>query len=1164
MTGDLTVTAQYEYNGLAVLSEMIGESGDRTRPAYTATIAEWDTYWSVFQAALTHAGQVYNNLKDKSNPTEAEVSEIDSAIANLQRQKEILDGIEDFDAALGDREEPLGLVETVYERSLQTGSFQPHRLRCYYDRENSKLYWLMSSYLQGQDYLNGSTGTGMNPGLQNVMLSESIIRLQSSGTSVEIYHSDGTRKTKKELENEGIDLAIYWIFNEGLLDTSTYADFVGFEIDCQLVGRTSDGTEFERTYAFKFLDAGVYRFDPNFRYCVVDDVVQRKPEDFKVFNATQGVKYTDGSIQDAINAANPGDTLYVARGNHNESIIIDKSITVLGDFGDIYAAGTGPTPPVLDGTDLSGAPGILVTAGNATIRGFEIKDFDSGGIVVQGAGASNVTIESNYIHGVGSGAVIGNIEGAQGLTTWSVSKNIIEDFTGSGLNIENVSGLSIDKNIIRNPVSGSGVAIEVTNRADNSSANMSSVTITNNEISGFSAGAVKVASTAQGALSATAENVTISNNEFTGGAVNIVSQANEASSSATIDDVNISGNTISGSYTALDVCQLGSGTAKLQSFTITGNNFTVNDPREDGYAIKLADVEGESSFSNNKITIDGNIGSGGSAFDGVEISGAATGKWSINGNEFDGSNVVTASSGIRLRSSLPATATLTLSENTITQWAQGIKSEALAEGTKVELRRNWIFDNNGYGILNGNGEVIDAALNYWGHTSGPYHAEQNDDGQGNQVSDKVNFFPWYQDEDFQSVSDGTVHNVTQDKYYHSIQTAVDEAAPGDVINVAPGVYSEEVIIKKSITLIGDPGNPGEPGPGPNAPILDGSNLPSPFTNCGFQIRYADNVVIEGFEIRNYQYQGLDLYSSANNVTFSYNHVHDVAGEGVRAYANTNAYGWKVSNNIFEKVATGQFAFYGIWFMNVSQSEISNNFILNHSPGMEVAINVGAEKNVGQDPVSGITIKNNTITGSAKCLGFSSDNSPDKSALRDITIENNILKTTGAMALEGAAQISGAAVLKDNTIEVKEGEMGLQLWFWNDRTVEWTIENNVFTGINGKSYNAAIMYWIGTGTPSVAFYMEGNTFTGWDKGILSYSPTTDATLRSNRFMGNSWAIVNFSSQIDARNNYWGHESGPYHESLNPDGQGEGISDNVIFDPWYIDEDCTILSDEAGGQ
>ena len=32
------------------------------------------------------------------------------------------------------------------------------------------------------------------------------------------------------------------------------------------------------------------------------------------------------------------------------------------------------------------------------------------------------------------------------------------------------------------------------------------------------------------------------------------------------------------------------------------------------------------------------------------------------------------------------------------------------------------------------------------------------------------------------------------------------------------------------------------------------------------------------------------------------------------------------------------------------------------------------------------------------------------------------------------------------------------------------------------------------------------------------------------------------------NFWGDKSGPYHPSLNPDGKGDNVSDNVLFDPW----------------
>ncbi|MEX0931058.1 MAG: hypothetical protein WDZ68_02055, partial [Candidatus Paceibacterota bacterium] len=47
----------------------------------------------------------------------------------------------------------------------------------------------------------------------------------------------------------------------------------------------------------------------------------------------------------------------------------------------------------------------------------------------------------------------------------------------------------------------------------------------------------------------------------------------------------------------------------------------------------------------------------------------------------------------------------------------------------------------------------------------------------------------------------------------------------------------------------------------------------------------------------------------------------------------------------------------------------------------------------------------------------------------------------------------------------------------------------------------------------------------------------------------------SESIDARHNYWGDPSGPFHYILNPTGTGNGVSDNVLFVPWKEELDCT---------
>jgi len=40
----------------------------------------------------------------------------------------------------------------------------------------------------------------------------------------------------------------------------------------------------------------------------------------------------------------------------------------------------------------------------------------------------------------------------------------------------------------------------------------------------------------------------------------------------------------------------------------------------------------------------------------------------------------------------------------------------------------------------------------------------------------------------------------------------------------------------------------------------------------------------------------------------------------------------------------------------------------------------------------------------------------------------------------------------------------------------------------------------------------------------------------------------SFTMDAKMNWWGSQSGPYHPTINPDGSGDNVSDNVDFMPW----------------
>jgi hypothetical protein len=42
----------------------------------------------------------------------------------------------------------------------------------------------------------------------------------------------------------------------------------------------------------------------------------------------------------------------------------------------------------------------------------------------------------------------------------------------------------------------------------------------------------------------------------------------------------------------------------------------------------------------------------------------------------------------------------------------------------------------------------------------------------------------------------------------------------------------------------------------------------------------------------------------------------------------------------------------------------------------------------------------------------------------------------------------------------------------------------------------------------------------------------------------------AGSLRTRKNWWGDRTGPYHETSNPDGQGNAVSDRVLFDPWLV--------------
>jgi hypothetical protein len=64
----------------------------------------------------------------------------------------------------------------------------------------------------------------------------------------------------------------------------------------------------------------------------------------------------------------------------------------------------------------------------------------------------------------------------------------------------------------------------------------------------------------------------------------------------------------------------------------------------------------------------------------------------------------------------------------------------------VTVQYSNIYGNTGYGVrYTGGGVAVDAEYNWWGDATGPYHPTLNPGGQGDTVSDSVDFDPWLTD-----------------------------------------------------------------------------------------------------------------------------------------------------------------------------------------------------------------------------------------------------------------------------------------------------------------------------------------------------------------------------------------------------------------------------------
>jgi len=415
---------------------------------------------------------------------------------------------------------------------------------------------------------------------------------------------------------------------------------------------------------------------------------------------TTDYAYIDGvgyfsTIQEAINAASPGDTINVTAGTYDEQVVINKSLTLEGAGAESTTIVAPGSPESFKFTEsgsfwepvvfaFGGAGDIIAGTGTitVTISGFTIDGNDrvptdrSAGILLRNAGGtiSGNTVKNMFIDGKETFGIA-----AYGDSDVVIAENNVSGYARGGIVASGDNSTNPDPNAIitGNTVTGPGMDVSVT----------------------YAPNGIQIGYGATGEVTGN----TVSGNgwpgtDWTGSGILV----------AMSDGVEVDDNTVTGNETGIGVCGY-----MWAPDGITANGTRIHDNMVDGntYGISIQNKSVNTTIENNTIK--------NSSYDGIDIC------------NFDYSGYYGP----------PPTGT-TIQGNTITanntendETSGGIWVAGGVNGDEVSVNFNNIVGNNGFGVLNtSTTNTIDATNNWWGTAVESEIAAM--------VSGNVDYDPW--------------------------------------------------------------------------------------------------------------------------------------------------------------------------------------------------------------------------------------------------------------------------------------------------------------------------------------------------------------------------------------------------------------------------------------
>jgi hypothetical protein len=482
-------------------------------------------------------------------------------------------------------------------------------------------------------------------------------------------------------------------------------------------------------------------------------------------------------------------------------------------------------------------------------------------------------------------------------------------------------------------------------------------------------------------------------------------------------------------------------------------------------------------------------------------------------------------------------ATVNVSNNSFGKWesVSGVTYHIwvrLFNGTSgVTFSNNSFTDyGTGHAIFNSGG-LVNAPCNWYGTT--------DFDILKNIFSGKILATPFLTDGTDNSLNSGfqpmenictgigPVVNQTQNTSFFKIQSAIDLANSGDVIQAGPGNYYEQISVNKSMNLKGaKTGIPAGPDP---IPLNRGTEESIIYGSISDPSYGTDNLTIDGFTIKN---SGGTIGIRGNNVSIinniligqkdtiqtsgtssgvstgtsipTKNQQFTIKNNSINGFrfglsldGNGTQQNCKFNDNYISycerAIQTQSSSFNG------SQSEIKNNFLENNQRGLRLS-------------QGGHTIMNNTILNNQLYGIYVTSFSP--TYISDLTISNNIISGTTdgpGIHIDGTSQGFSNNFISNNSITY-------------NGTPDIAIKNMLDPYNNIIDTIMATCNWYGAAS-NPASKISGNvTFNPWlvngmddQPSTIGFQPTVaDQPGYVSAVAGNGQPIANGSTTISATN------------------------------------------------